>query len=262
MVEMQSNEYNSEELFPYKKKLHENEKILEEWKRYYDPKAQRMTHRYDEATKTWIKNETFSEIWNMKGGVQQDNDLQVGEPVYLRGKSTNTVWHIKHIGPKFITVETTDPLNDEDNIQVVTAQEIMRPNDIQMSNGNNDIFDKPMFQGGNMSRDNYPQNEQGSGKIVFAPNIVVNTGNDNNMTIPSSIGTENMPFDNGLIGDNPYVPTADNGMIRNISMPTVEPAKSSKHVETMPEEKPADSGATTGGGLLDFAKGFFIKKVQ
>jgi DNA-directed RNA polymerase II subunit RPB2 len=255
--EEEEGEENEEGVSPSTKKFHQDEKILEEWRKYYNPKEQRMTHRFDEATKTWVKNETFSEIWGLNKGGGKKSEYHVGEQVYLRGKNPHILWKITNVGPKFITVESLSPNNTEDgdNIQVVTHQEVMKPDDVHMAHIHDDRFDEPMLQLGNKPMNH--STEPDAGKIVFAPNIVVNTGNDNTMTIPSSTAAPGEP---GSSIDNMYSSSNDGGIIRNISMPQVESAKI-KPEEPATEMKPPEPAATSGGGLLDFAKGFFIKKM-
>ena len=228
------------------------EETMKEWRKYWDPENQRMTHHYDEESKTWIKNKTYEEIWNIKGG--QNSDFKIGEQVYLRGGRDNSIWNVKHVGDKFVTVENDAPnyAGDDDNIQVVSRHELLRPSEVSIAKNDGLSFDKPMFSqmGG---RERNPQNDSNDGKIVFAPQIVVTTGNDNNMTIPATSSTTEMP--------NEHTPSPFNGessVIRNISMDKMEPAKTDS-ISEAPSKEPEPS--SSGGGLLDFAKGFFIKKM-
>ena len=233
---------------PYaEEKIEKDMKMWEEQRKYWDPIQQRMTHRFDEATKTWIKNQTYEEIWGLKGG---NSDFQVGEPVYLRGGQDKSIWSIKHIGDKFITVENNDPQygGGEDSIQVVEKHELLRPSDVPTANMGGLSFDKPMFVGGREQR--LPQNDSNDGKIVFAPQIVVTTGNDNNMTIPAVSNVQEPQSGQPESFGEPSV-------IRNIPMAKMEPVKMDLASETKAPEPPVSSG----GGLLDFAKGFFIKKM-
>jgi DNA-directed RNA polymerase II subunit RPB2 len=240
--------------------LEEKMKQWEEHRKYWDPKEQRMTHRYDEATKTWIKNKTFNEIWGLNGGGSQE-DFQVGDPVYLRGGENgepDAMWAIKHIGDKFITVENTNPnySGGDDSIQVVERHELLRPSDINMDGGLS--FDKPMFNQMGGGRERQPQHLNGTnndGKIVFAPQIVVTTGNDNTMTIPSA-STDGKQLEQRSQGDSASI--GEPSVIRNISMDKMQPAMDSA---LEPPQKPAEPINAGGGGLLDFAKGFFIKKM-
>jgi hypothetical protein len=236
---------------PYEKPVQEKMEMWEEHRKYWDPKEQRMTHRFDEATKTWVKNKTFEEIWGLKGG--ENSDFQIGEPVYLRGGQDKSIWSIKHIGDKFITVENRDPNypggGGEDAIQVVGKHELLRPSDVTSANiGGGLSFDKPMFgQMGGREQ----QNDSNDGKIVFAPQIVVTTGNDNNMTIPAlSNAAEPVSEQPESFGGS--------SVIRSIPMAKMDPVKMDSVPEPKAQEPPSSS---SGGGLLDFAKGFFIKKM-
>jgi hypothetical protein len=235
----------------YNPNMEKHDKVWEEWRKYFDPKEQRMTHRFDEATKTWIKTKTFDEIWGLKGG---NPAFQVGEHVYLRGREDNTQWTVKHIGDKFITVENRDPhyMGGEDTIQVVETHELLRPSEVNRAEGLS--FDKPVFsQIGGIKRHSDYHNDPNNGKIVFAPQIVVTTGNDNNMTIPAGSSSPELSNSgqSGSIGEP--------SVSRNISMAKMEPAKMGSFIE--PEEKREEPQSSGGGGLLDFAKGFFIKKM-
>ena len=245
------------------KEMEEHEKVWDEWRKYYDPQEQRMTHRFDEATKTWVKNKTFEEIWGLKGG---NPDFQVGEPVYLRGGENNTQWTIKHIGDKFITVENQDPnyMSGEDTIQVVGAHELLRLSEVHKANTDRIDFNKPMFSqiGGrehSNGNNNGNYNDPNDGKIVFAPQIVVTTGNDNNMTIPAvssspELSNSGQPDLSSFSGGS--------GAIRNISMAKMEPVKTESSVVLESKVPELTTSSSSGsGGILDFAKGFFIKKM-
>lgn len=242
----------------------ENMKIWEDHRKYWDPKEQRMTHRFDEETKTWIKNKTFEEIWAINGGSQ--TDFQLGEPVYLRGGENggpDDIWAIKHIGDKFITVENKNPnySGGDDTIQVVERHELLRPSEINQANMEGGLsFDKPMFNqmGGRYKQPQHSDGTNNDGKIIFAPQIVVTTGNDNNTTIPSSSvdGKELAQGSQGTQGSNSF--NGESSVIRNISMDKMQPVMDSG---LDPIQKPAEPIGSGGGGLLDFAKGFFIKKM-
>jgi hypothetical protein len=239
------------------KEMEEHEKVWDEWRKYYDPQEQRMTHRFDEATKTWVKNKTFEEIWSMKGGKP---DFQIGESVFLRGGKRHKPHKVKHVGDKFITVETQYPSDDEDTIQVVEPYELLRPSEINPANIDGLSFDRPMFnQMDNpiTSNNGYP-NEQSDGKIVFAPQIVVTTGNDNNMTIPAVSNTPEL-----MNGGQPEPSSfsGGSGAIQNISMTKMEPAKTDSFADQVLKAPEQTSSSNSSGGLLDFAKGFFIKKM-
>jgi hypothetical protein len=241
---------------PTSKEMEEHEKVWEEWRKYYDPQEQRMTHRFDEATKTWVKNQTFEEIWGLKGGKPA---FQMGEIVNLRGGKDHKQHKIKHVGDKFITLETQYPSDDEDTIRVVEPYEILRPDEINYANTDGLSFDRPMFSPMDM-RDysNGPQKSHSDGKIVFAPQIVVTTGNDNNMTVPAFSGIPEST--NGEQSDSSFAGGSE--AIRNISMAEMAPAKNEYLPEQASKAPEPMANASSGGGLFDFAKGFFIKKTE
>ena len=233
----------------------------DDYRKYWDKETQQMTHYYDKEKKSWIKNKTFNDMWNIKGG-DEEPDFNIGETVFLRGSEYGNIpWQIKHIGDKFITVVNDDIVNQsgiEDSIQVVERADLIRSSDIHMANQANarepyekNMFDLPIMQnGGNHA---LPRNDP---SIYFAPNIVVNTGNDNNMSIPGSPNDENhleqlsQPFNDG-------------NAIRNVSMPQMNtPIQKLDAQESSNISDQSSNSNTSGGGLLDFAKGFFIKKTE
>jgi hypothetical protein len=65
------------------------------------------------------------------------------------------------------------------------------------------------------------------------------------------------------VSNEKYIPTSEQpvsnsigepSVIRNIPMAKMDPVKE-------PEQKVQEPPSSSGGGLLDFAKGFFIKKM-
>jgi hypothetical protein len=232
----------------------------DDYRKYWDKNTQTMTHYFDKEKKTWIKNKTFNEIWNIKGG-NEDTDFNVGETVFLRGSGYGNIpWKIKHIGDKFITVENDDIANQsgiEDSIQVVERAELMRPSDIHMANQyvheqeNPNMFDMPIMQNGGRG-----ESSRNDPNIYFAPNIVVNTGNDNNMSIPGS------PNDGNQM-EQLSQPFNDGNVIRNVSMPQMNtPVQKLDAQESSNISDQSNNSNNSGGGILDFAKGFFIKKTE
>jgi hypothetical protein len=183
------------------------------------------------------------------GGV--NNEFHEGEVVYLRGgKNPKKRWNVKHVGNKFVTIDAVDPsMDDEDDLLVVTRQELIKEGDIPpVANhrGQYDMFDKPMIRN--------DENNQDSRKdgIIFAPNIVVNTGNEN------TIGTNGVPQENIEELDNNTKPIINKTGGFTMSSP--------KQIsESVPEVK-QDSGQapsiSNGFGIIDFAKNFIIKKTS
>ena len=218
----------------------------EEYAKYFDPKLQRMTHIYDRNTKTWVENNDVSNIWNMNGGGSRDYAL--GESVFLRGGTKHDNWKVKHVGKQFITLINETPTNDEDDIKVVSRHEVMKAEDIRITPYENEIaFDKPMIHPGEYMNTAQPNAD----KIVFSPRIVVNTGNNNNITDEGAQGGESTP------GEYQLPSNIERGTgVRNVSIsePIMNPAEE-------PREPVSETPKSVGGGLLDFAKGFFIKKM-
>jgi hypothetical protein len=77
------------------------------------------------------------------------------------------------------------------------------------------------------------------------------------MTIPSA-STDGKEIEQTSQGDSASI--GEPSVIRNISMDKMQPVIGSA---LEPAQKPAESinAGGSGGGLLDFAKGFFIKKM-
>jgi DNA-directed RNA polymerase II subunit RPB2 len=222
----------------------------EEYAKYFDQKQQRMTHIYDKNTKTWVENNAISNIWNMNGG--GSHDFTLGEQVILRGgHNKHDNWKVKHVGKQFITLINETPSEDDDDIKVVSRHEIMKAEDIHIAASPYDNavpFNKPMIYPTNGNMD-MPQ--PNADKIVFSPRIVVNTGNNNNITDEGAPGGESAP------GAYHLPNNIDRGVgVRNVSIsePIMNPAEE-------PREPVAETPKSVGGGLLDFAKGFFIKKM-
>jgi DNA-directed RNA polymerase II subunit RPB2 len=186
----------------------------------------------------------------IEGGGGKD-DFHEGEIVYLRGgKNPKKRWNVKHVGNKFVTIDAIDPsMDDEDDLLVVTRQELMKEGDIPEvanHNGHYDMFDRPMIRNG--------ENNQDSRKdgIIFAPNIVVNTGNEN------TIGTNGVPQENMDELENNTKP-----IINKTGGFTMSPPKQIS--ESVPEVKPDGGQApsiSNGFGIIDFAKNFIIKKTS
>jgi hypothetical protein len=87
----------------------------------------------------------------------------------------------------------------------------------------------------------------------------VTTGNDNNMTIPTVSSSPELSN-----SGQPDLSSFSGGSsaLRNISMAKMEPVTTESLAELeskVPE--PTTSSSSGGVGLLDFAKGFFIKKM-
>jgi DNA-directed RNA polymerase II subunit RPB2 len=108
---------------------------------------------------------------------EQAQTFRVGEPVLYRGggqHDASRLWTITHIGDKFIKIEpqVTDGLSPKDDIKIVTAMDIYRPNDFSYTQ--QDPYGQTSFPGIAQS----PM-FTGTPAINFAPVIkIVNDGND------------------------------------------------------------------------------------
>jgi hypothetical protein len=127
----------------------------------------------------------------------------------------------------------------------------MKADDIRITASpyeNGIAFDKPMIHTGEYMNTAQPNAD----KIVFSPRIVVNTGNNNTITDDGAPGSESNP------GTYQLPSNIERGMgVRNVSIP--EPVKMNPAEES--REVVAEKPNSVGGGLFDFAKGFFIKKM-
>jgi len=168
--------------------------------------------------------------------------------VYLRGgKKANSPYQIIKKGDKFLTVESMDPSNyDDDAIQVVMPMEILLPHEINHAAPTVNPFQTPMIR-----HDNYQEQPSFPSKegIVFAPVIRIVNGNDNstNDGQPASAETTH--------GGDPFsVP------VINMSGGNATPAKIENTVTREATPVQAQESSSFGSGIIDFAKGFLIKK--
>jgi hypothetical protein len=176
----------------------------------------------------------------MSGG---ERDFQVGGIVYLRGgKKANTPYSIIKKGDKFLTIESMDPTNYEDEaIQVVLPFELLKPEEYtEAAPFMEDPFAKPLLTQPQRMRDMAPQDGQG---IVFAPVIKIVNGNDNSTN------------------DEPEKPKQPNDYDK-FSTPLIKQEEPKKELEVKKTKEPVSSSSSGGGGgILDFAKDFIIKKL-
>ena len=121
---------------------------------------------------------------------EQAQTFRVGEPVFYRGDE-GRLWTITYIGDKFIKIEpqVTDGLNPEDDIKVVTAMDIYRPNDFSYTQ-------QPQYTQAPITH----AQPMGMPAINFAPVIKVTGGNDfSTEPIAASIESPNEPIKNDFI---------------------------------------------------------------
>ena len=192
------------------------------------------------------------EMENMVGG---EREFEVGEIVYLRGgKKSNTPYNVIKKGDKFLTIESMDTSNYEDEaIQVVLPFELLKPEEFNAA-AQNDPFSRPLLtpSANPQSREHAGPDGQG---IVFAPVIKIVNGNDNSVnddtSDPRSAPPTKDPF------SVPLIRTIGGGNESNTAGTTV--VKSEE-----PVAKPATADTTKSssfGGFIDFAKDFVIKKM-
>ena len=193
---------------------------------------------------------------NVGGGIARD--FQVGEIVYLRGgKKAASPFNVIKKGDKFLTVESMDPSNyEDDSIQVVMPFELLKPEEIHEANQSANMFERPMIRQGTPLGAGTGQGlGQGTGPegqgIVFAPVIRIVNGNDNSTNDGSNDAVRD-PANNSMTQKDPFsVP---------VIKQTTDNARVIKNVEEMVASAPAAVESQSGGGWLDFAKNLIIKK--
>ena len=200
----------------------------------------------------------------MEGGKSEYN---VGDTVFLRGgKKPTSPYNIIKKGDKFLTIESLDPTNFEDeSIQVVTPMELCRQGDVHYTNMMNNPFSKPMIQS-QYQGDSHPRinsqmpygNDQGG--IVFAPNIKIVNGPDN--SIGGEPTAENYPSGGQSQQDpflKPIIRTNGGGSSNELQNATMSQIASMGN--TVSESKPSnEKNDSMFDGMIDFAKSFVIKK--
>jgi DNA-directed RNA polymerase II subunit RPB2 len=192
---------------------------------------------------------------NVGGGMARD--FQVGDIVYLRGgKKSASPFNVIKKGDKFLTVESMDPTNqDDDSIQVVMPFELLKPEEIHEAN----MFERPMIrqgtgQGQGQGTGQNQSQSQGQGPegqgIVFAPVIRIVNGNDNSTNDGSNDAVRD-PTNNSMAQKDPF------------SVPVIKQSSDNARViKNVAEESaaPVAAESQSGGGWLDFAKNLIIKK--
>jgi DNA-directed RNA polymerase II subunit RPB2 len=130
---------------------------------------------------------------------EQAQTFRVGEPVLYRGggqHDAGRLWTVTHIGDKFIKIEpqVTDGLSPDDDIKIVTAMDIYRPNDFSYQQ--QDPYGQTSFPG--IAQ---PPMYTGTPAINFAPVIkIVNDGNDfSTEPIGTTQESPNEPIKNDFI---------------------------------------------------------------
>ena len=188
-----------------------------------------------------------------------NNDYKMGDNVMVRGDPTGQIWSISNIGDKYLTIMIPDTFmrpdtlmtgGSSDTLKVVDRNEIYPATDISPA-----LFNYGSYggspQNGNMFQNNLlapqRQNELLNGGaappgMIFNPVIVV--GNDNTT---------------GL-GEGPSLPSSIHVPSKSsISDATIKLKKSGGGgEESNATEVASDKGS--GSSLIDFAKGFFVKK--
>ena len=192
------------------------------------------------------------ETETMSGG---EREFEVGEIVFLRGgKKSNTPYNIIKKGDKFLTIESMDPTNYEDeSIQVVLPFELLKPDEFNAAAAaQNDPFSKPLLQAPDMNPA-IAREPPGTGYppgIVVAPVIKIINGPDNSINDeqagqPSDKDPFSVPVIRPIRGGNDSINSAPVAQLE-------------KPEEPAPKPNDTSSG---GGGFIDFAKNFIIKKM-
>jgi len=229
-------------------------------------------------------------ISNVSGPFTQ-NDIVI----YTSDTIPDRMWEIIKVGPKFITIRTEDmrQLSMNDSVKIVPKNLIQFPNK-QMGGFDGPIIPASFMQGGyapipsNINAMNGPNVanaiphgpiQQGSGQgtgqgtggsgITFAPTIKIMGGSDLSIGAPNTNAPVAATTNGGLV-DTPQNVVSDalfgNINMNNMLKPLMNPSKivSAATPPGVPIlSKPEESQKkTTGGGILDFAKSFLIKKME
>jgi hypothetical protein len=190
---------------------------------------------------TPVQTPPVGEERKMVGGKKRE--WHKNDPVFLvGGKDTkpNRLWRIKHLGDKFVTVETSDFENLEDPVKVVTPLDLLDPEEVIRSNR--------QLQQQQQNEMRYQQSMQQPPANVPVINInpvmkVVNGDDKSTMVetedVPPQVITPSMNYTSDLA--NLGTSSGENFVVK----------KDSVSVE---EKKPANE--------IDFNKGgFMVKKV-
>jgi len=194
------------------------------------------------------------EMETMTGGGERE--FEVGEIVYLRGgRKSNSPYNIIKKGDKFLTIESMDPSNYEDDaIQVVLPFELLKPEEFNASM-QNDPFSRPLLSSSTLPPSREHAGPDGQG-IVFAPVIKIVNGNDNSVNDDANEHRSATPTKDPF--SVPMIRTI--GGDSNQETTVVKSEVSAAESATKPA--PVDSSKSSSfGGLLDFAKDFVIKKM-
>jgi hypothetical protein len=190
----------------------------------------------------------------MTGGGERE--FEVGEIVYLRGgRKSNSPYNIIKKGDKFLTIESMDPSNYEDDaIQVVLPFELLKPEEFNASQ-QNDPFSRPLLSSSTVPPAREHAGPDGQG-IVFAPVIKIVNGNDNSVnddtSDPRSAPPTKDPF------SVPLIRTIGGDTNRETTVAKSEMSAS----ESAAKPAQVDSAKSSSfGGFIDFAKDFVIKKM-
>jgi len=184
----------------------------------------------------------------MSGG---EREFDVGEIVYLRGgKKADTPYSVIKRGDKFLTIESMDPSNYEDDaIQVVLPFELLKQDEFNRAMQSNP-FSKPLLQAPAPSAFARPDTGYPPG-IVVAPVIKIVNGPDNSIHDEPENHTHTAEKDPFSV---PVIRTLRGGN------DTVVPQQTEK-IEEPAAIKPSEKSSGGGGGFIDFAKNFIIKKM-
>jgi DNA-directed RNA polymerase II subunit RPB2 len=188
--------------------------------------------------------------------------FQVNDIVSIRGGKTPSKWQIKEIGPKFLTLNNMNPLNDEDTIKIVEPHQIYHathiPPSLQMPTEYDMRPMQPMMH--QMMQPQEPMN--GFYGATQHPGIQINPtfviGDNNNIPTDkdgakSDTGMPGMP---GTIATgNNYEPVGNIGI--KMKSQTGGSGGSEENVEKMPTEKSESSNS-----FFDFLKSGIVGKIN
>jgi hypothetical protein len=191
-------------------------------------------------------DESPPQMETMTGG---EREFEIGEIVYLRGgRKSDSPYSVIKKGDKFLTIESMDPSNyEDDTIQVVLPFELLKQDEF-INTQQNDLFSKPLLQAPVRENTSREQPVNGYPGIIVAPVIKIVNGPDNSIHDEQETHTQSS-------GKDPFsVP-----VIRPIYGGTEESQKPLVEKTEQPQINASEN--STGGGIFDFAKNFIIKKM-
>lgn len=214
----------------------------------------------------------------MEGNINNNNVASIveGDTVYDREdvQYPPSVWSVTNVGAHFITIQTSDPRNGDDNMKVVLPSRLYRTKDVPVvytSASNENIYGGGGgggINGGAVTPSLPPIASSFPPTLQFNPTINV-VGHDNNAPIHNSDTVNQKPRESVNVTKQPG--TSDGSLVttgttyigepdRDRNGNTKNASNSSGSGSSGSNNKSSEKDKGFVGGMIDFAKGFLIKK--